>query len=171
MGCATSPERDFTAVDLPVPPGWDERASQKPVSDTNWVTSFRDAKLESVVSEALEQNRDLQAVATRIQSSQATAVIAGADAKPRVTGSFDGQRLQRNFIGFPTGGGPAEARASISNTFGLSLNMNWEIDLWGRVRAGKSAALADWEATIADVEAAKLSLVGQTAKVWFAVLA
>ena len=40
----------------------------------------------------------------------------------------------------------------------------------GRVRSASSAALADQEAALADFHGARLSLVGQTCKAWFASL-
>jgi NodT family efflux transporter outer membrane factor (OMF) lipoprotein len=47
------------------------------------------------------------------------------------------------------------------------LNVNWEADLWGRVKAGKLAAIADAQAREAELHAARLSLTGQAAKAWF----
>ena len=49
--------------------------------------------------------------------------------------------------------------------------MSWEVDLWGRIRAGQSAAIAEYEAVDADRAAAELSIAAQTAKTWFALLA
>jgi NodT family efflux transporter outer membrane factor (OMF) lipoprotein len=48
------------------------------------------------------------------------------------------------------------------------LNVSWEVDLWGRLRNQKGAAVADLDAAMADYEFARLSIAGQTAKVWFA---
>jgi multidrug efflux system outer membrane protein len=42
--------------------------------------------------------------------------------------------------------------------------------VWGRISAGKAAAIADYEATKADLRAAKLSLAAQISKAWFATL-
>jgi len=171
-GCATAPPRDVEKLNLAFPNGWQERASQKPIPDTSWVESFHDPKLTALVDEALLENRNLQTFAGRIKSAEATAIIAGAPAKPQVSGRFDGSRNSRNFIGFPFGGGGGRVvQTSLSNSFGLALNISWEIDLWGRVRAARRAALADLEATTSDYESARLSLAAQTAKVWFALLA
>ncbi len=58
---------------------------------------------------------------------------------------------------------------SIYNNFGVSLNIDWEIDLWGRIRASQSAAIAEWQAADAEQGGLKTSLSAQTAKVWFAI--
>jgi len=97
-----------------------------------------------------------------------SAAIAGAGSYPRLDGQLDGNRSQRNFIGFPFGSeGPGVISSTRSNSFGLSMNIAWELDIWGRIRAGKRAALAELEASEAEFRATQLSLAGQTAKIWF----
>ena len=50
------------------------------------------------------------------------------------------------------------------NPEGLALS--WELDLWGRIRSGKSAALGDLQASLADYQGARLSVASLTAKAW-----
>ena len=45
--------------------------------------------------------------------------------------------------------------------------MNWELDLWGRVRYGRAAAAADALSVQADFEFARQSIAAQVAKAWF----
>ena len=47
--------------------------------------------------------------------------------------------------------------------------MSWEIDLWGKIRAAQSAAIARFEASEADRASAELSIAAQAAKAWFAI--
>ncbi len=170
-GCNT-PETPLERLDLAVPDGWTARASTRPLPDYNWVATFNDSRLDALVAEAIQSNRDLRATAARIKSAEANAKIAGADIFPSISGDLDGVRSQRNFIGFPFGGGgPGVVSSSRSNSFGLALNISWELDIWGRVRAGKKAALSELQASEADFSAAQLSLAGQTCKVWFGMVA
>ncbi len=57
-------------------------------------------------------------------------------------------------------------RATFTN-LGASLDVNWEADLWGRIRSGEIQAGALASAHAADLAAARHSLAGQTAKAWF----
>lgn len=160
-----------------------------PLADHEWVEKFGDAQLESLVAEALERNKDLKIAAARVAAAAANTRIAGADLYPQAQGLFRGSRQKRSFIGFPLGGSadpgatagtpgadPSAASssdaspilASQNNEFGLSLDVSWEIDLWGRIRAGRGAFLAEQEATEADRAAAELSIAGRVAKAWFA---
>ena len=139
-----------------------------------WWSAFGDDELDGLIVEALERSPDLDAAAARLAAAQARARIAGADLLPTVDGSFSASRGRRNFIGFPIfgpeGGGDERVLTSINTNFGLSLNVSWEADLWGRVRAGREGALALTDAASAQVAAAALSLAGQTAKSYFAVV-
>ncbi len=126
--------------------------------------------LATYVYEALEQNHDLQVAATRVEAAGAQARIAGAALSPHLSANTDGSRRRQNFIGFPIPGAGTEVLSSTTTTYGAALNLSWELDLWGRLRAGKSAALADLQASLADMEAARLSLVAQTARAFFAAL-
>ena len=54
--------------------------------------------------------------------------------------------------------------STISTNHGVSLDVSWEIDLWGRLRASSQAALADLQRSAADLRGAQLSIAGQTSK-------
>ena len=45
--------------------------------------------------------------------------------------------------------------------------LNWELDLWGRVRYGRAAAAADAAAAESDFEYARQSIAALVAKNWF----
>ena len=179
VSCAgVSPPDSKSLADVgEVPETWQEGGSGKtkeslPVADHSWVGTFGDPKLEELVDAALAHNKDLKAAAARMEVAEANARIAGADLKPQATGLFRGSRAKRNFIGFPFPGdssGGEGVSSNLNNEFDLSLDLSWEIDLWGRIRAGQSAAIADAEAVTADRAAAELSIAGQVAKTWFAV--
>jgi NodT family efflux transporter outer membrane factor (OMF) lipoprotein len=56
-------------------------------------------------------------------------------------------------------------------SYGLSLNASWEVDLWGRLRNLHQATIEDYGATEADFHGARLSLAGGIARAWFNVIA
>ena len=59
--------------------------------------------------------------------------------------------------------------STTATSLGVSLDVTWEADLWGRLSARAKAGLADFQASSADLQAARLSLAGQTVKTWFAI--
>ncbi len=165
--CATAPPEE-PILDLDTPEAWTtETPDTRPLVDP-WWTTFGDPQLDVVVGEALEHNYDLQAAAASVAAAAAQARIAGAELKPQVGASFDAGRRQQVFVGLPIPGSGG-VLSSTSSSYGLGLNVSWEADLWGRLRAGQAAAINDARAAEADYAAARLSLAGQVAKAWFAV--
>lgn len=166
-----SPERDAARiVDEITPPQWTARAdvdASEPQSA--WWRSFRDTQLDELVDEALRHNRDLFAAAARIDAAALQARLAGAALFPTLDASLDAQRQRQNFIGLPIPGSTG-VLSTTNSVFGVSLRSTWEVDLWGRIRAGKRAALADFDAVRDEAAATRLSLAGQVCKAWFAVL-
>ena len=119
--------------------------------DQAWLARFRDATLNELAQEAVANNPDLKASAARVRIAAATAKAAGSAAKPQLSAALSGNRRKTNFIGFPDfggfggdgmgegGGGESTVISTISDTFGASLDLSWELDVWGRIRAGQSA--------------------------------
>ncbi len=167
--CATAPPEE-PILDLDTPEAWTTETPDAPLLDDRWWTTFGDAQLDAVVSEALERNYDLQAAAAAVAAAEARARITGADLKPQIGASFNAGRRQQVFVGLPIPGSGG-VLSSTSTSYGLGLNVSWEADPWGRLRAGQAAAVSDARAAKADYVAARLSLAGQAAKAWFAVAA
>lgn len=139
-----------------------------PVSDA-WWEDFDAPPLSEVVRAALEHNHDLLAAAARVEQAEALARIAGADRKPSVSAGLDGARRRQNFIGLPIPGSRGGVLSTTSTNLGVSIDVRWEADLWGRLKAAQRAAVADAQAIAADFAAARLSIAGQTAKAWSSV--
>lgn len=170
--CGTAPAPDAPPLaSVKIPAHWIAGSSWTPAHapDRDWVAAFGSPGLAGYVERVLAGNQDLKAARARLEAAEAGARIVGADLLPQLQGGSSAQRDLQNFIGLPLPGAPPGAiLSSRSNRFGLSLNLSWEIDLWGRIRAAKRAALADFEASAFDRATAELSLAGQSAKAWFA---
>ena len=165
--CATAPP-ESPGLEIEAPEAWTTEVPEgKPSGD--WWATFDDPRLDAVVEEALERNYDLKAAAASVAAAAAQARIAGAGSAPQISAGFDAGRRQQVFVGLPIPGTGGVLK-STSSSYGASLNVSWEADLWGRLRAGKAAAIGDARAAGADYAAARLSLAGQAAKAWFAVV-
>ena len=168
-GCATAPLEDHPALDADVPAAWTARGDTGGRPALAWWTDFGDPALDGVVESTLQRNYDLQAAAARLDQALADSRIAGADLQPRLQVGLNGSQRKQNFIGFPIPGAEDRVLSSVFRNYGVSLDLTWEVDLWGRLRAGARAALADLQSRAADLRAARLSLAGQTTKAWFAI--
>jgi NodT family efflux transporter outer membrane factor (OMF) lipoprotein len=124
-----------------------------------WLDSFKDRTLKKFVEEAQANNKDLQASAAGVEQARALAIQAGAALKPKV-GLSAGNSSSGNL----------ESSSSNTNSVNLGLQVSWEVDLWGRIRAGKRAATASYEAVLADYEFAQHSIAAATSKAYFAAI-
>lgn len=166
--CAAAPQVKGPDIDVAIPVDWSAGQTGATPADTLWWRSFNDETLTGLVVEALARNHNLHASAARVRAAAARARIAGAPLYPDAGGRVGASRRKQNFIGLPIPGSGNGVLTSTSSSFGLSLDVSWELDLWNRLGAGASAALAGVQAARADHRGARLSLAGQTAKTWFA---
>ncbi|HEX6156687.1 MAG TPA: efflux transporter outer membrane subunit [Burkholderiales bacterium] len=164
LGCVNQPKYDRPAVELP--PAWKETAPRF-AEDGRWWRIYQDAELEKVVDEALKGNADLLIAAARVDEARALLGEANSffwpsiDAQAAVSRQQISTRTATSFPGIPR---------EYSN-HRATLNVSYELDLFGRLRAGSAAARHELEASEASREAVRLALAAQAAKSYFALRA
>jgi len=135
-----------------VPAAWIAAGDLVGNATDNWLATFHDEGLNAAVAEALANNPDLRVTAARVEQAELYAKLAGATLYPSV------DLLAR-------GGG--KLSGDNSGLKGVVLTASWELDVWGRVRYGRAAAVAEAVSAQADLEYARQSLAAQVAKSWF----
>lgn len=123
---------------------------------TGWLDDFGSPALRSLVEEAVGQNYSLASARTRIAQAQERARIAGADRLPAVDSSLSTSRSQ-NLRG-------SEFANTRANNFNFSLDLRWEIDLWGRLKNLRDAELDRVASESGLYEASRLSLAANVVK-------
>jgi len=139
-------------------------AGTAPLADTgaalpDWPAYFTDARLRTLIGQALAHNRDLRLAALRVAEARAAYGIQHADGLPTVALGADATRART----------PADLNLSrrplLGNQFQVGVGLaSWELDLWGRVRALDDAALRSFLASDASRRAVALGLVLQVAQ-------
>ncbi len=151
------------AVVFPVAPDAPETWAASGVSgeapQTDWLAQFNDDVLVALVSEALVANPSIRSQFYAVEAARAQARSVYGRTLPSVSASASA-------TGRDTYSPLTDDRSS-SETYGLGLDLNWELDLWGRLRASIDAADADLAASEADLASARLALAAQTAIAWF----
>ncbi|HEX6530037.1 MAG TPA: TolC family protein, partial [Burkholderiales bacterium] len=157
-GCAlkSPPKRDDVMPqalpNLKVPERFAEPAGTAGAVGATWLATFNDPQLDALVREALAHNPDLMVAAARVEQAAAFVKASGATLYPQVTA-------------MARGGGALSGDSS--GLEGGGVFANWEIDLWGRVRAGREAASGQYIAADLDTQYARQSLAALVAKSWF----
>ena len=148
-----------TTQSLPATYGDSDEVAQA-ARQEQWWTAFNRADLNELEAQGLSGNLDLAEAWARLRQAQAEAVIAGADLYPGVDGSASWRKTRTYGTGSGTGTG-----------IGLGVGIGYEVDLWGRIRAGSESAEALAEASSFDVQATALTLSGDIATTWLNLLA
>ncbi len=170
VGCQRKPIEIRHQPELDISDKWTAIEVDNKEILSQWWESFQDPRLKQLLEKGLENNYNLQAAAARLDAASAQARIAGADLFPSVSGGWSATGQRQNFIGLPIPGAEGQVLSRTFKSSGVSLDVSWEPDVWGRISASKAAAVADFEAARADLRAAKLSLAAQISKAWFATL-
>jgi len=123
-----------------------------------WWTRFGSAELERLIETALENSRDLKAAASRIAQARALARLAGASLLPEVAVRADASRAKDIGDSKP------------SNTFSADLIASFELDLWGKNREARQAALSRFQSSAHAQQFAKVTLQAEVAIAYFQVL-
>ena len=163
-GCATSPADrppplpKSNIQNIPLKFGG---GSTNAPSGAGWLKDFNDATLNALVGEAIRNNPDLRVTAAKLKTARANLKIAGAALLPTLTAKAAASRTKRNNTsGF-------SITSSRSERYTPSLDLAWEVDVWGRLADSRLAAQLDTEEAAANLQGARLSLAANTAKGWF----
>jgi outer membrane protein, multidrug efflux system len=155
-GCALAPPPDHQALrqdalpNVVIPDAYTGGGIATDVREP-WLAEFQDAQLDALVREAVAYNADLRVAQARVEQAAAYLKASGALLYPQVN------LLAR-------GGGKMSDSSGLS---GVGFFANWELDLWGRVRAGQAFAEQQYVATQFDAEYARQSIAALVAKSWF----
>ena len=127
----------------------------------HWWTAFGSERLNLLNERALRQNFSLAAAWDRLSQAQAAATRAGAPLWPSLDGSTGARRSVTHMDTGPTAG------TTYQTTLSLGLVASYEVDLWGRIRAGRKAATLEAAASEADLRAAAITVTAEVARAWF----
>ena len=129
----------------------------------DWWTTVNAPELPPLETVAQEQNLDLLAAAARVVQAQAQTGIAGSALFPSINATGSAQRNGTDQKGVPGG--------NTQNTFGVSAQASYEVDLWGlnrdQLRAAEQSELAARYAQ----QTVALTITSSVANTYFDVLA
>jgi multidrug efflux system outer membrane protein len=129
------------------------------LADLPWWELYGDPVLQVLIHEALRNNQDLALAAARVLEAGALAGVARADLWPQLSAQAQASRGRESREVVP--GAPTQ------NLFSTALTLTWELDIWGRVRNARDAALADLLATEESRRGVVLGLVASVASAYW----
>ena len=156
------------AVTQPVPPKLDLPPGQATAAQNellqHWWTAFNDPVLTALIEEAFANNLDLKQALARIEASRASVLLAQSYLYPSVNLNGNANRSRISANTSP----PLPSGAQVTNnSFALSLQASYELDVWGKYRAGLLAAQNDLLASRYYNETVRIAVAGDVAGAYF----
>ena len=162
----------YTRPDAPVPQSWQSPIPWQPASPLDslpknaWWKIFGDPELDQYEDRAMGNNQTLKAATSRLAAAEAFARVTSSGLYPEVDAGANGQR-ERLSENRPTNGARIGPNAVTQNVFNIPFTLNYEIDLFGRVRHSLEAANASLQASAADLENVRLMVTSELAADYF----
>lgn len=171
-GCAVGPK--YQRASVVTPPSWSIEAPWRAAAPKDglpkgdWWTIFGDPELDTYEKQALNANQSIIAAVQRVEQARDLARIQVAGYFPSLIAqpSAERERLSasRPVVGTGT---VAPSRAITQNIFGIPFQLNYETDLFGRVRRNVEASNAQYQGTAADLQNVRLVITSELAADYF----
>ncbi|MDL2298850.1 efflux transporter outer membrane subunit [Synergistaceae bacterium OttesenSCG-928-D05] len=129
--------------------------------ETAWWTLFGDPVLDACVATAFERNANLDMALARVEQARAVLGETRSYQSPTLDVNFESSRGR--VVG-PANGVATRTEQDANLLVG---SVNYELDLFGRLRKGTAAALADWLATQAARNNVRLVLAADVTRAYF----
>ena len=155
IGC--TPKISPIEVPVEVPP--DFSVNGEAIIPDKWWTVFGDEKLNVLVDSALVNNMDLASVWYQLQASRAVVKRESTFLLPDIEAGAQTaiSRPEPDFTG--------------GETTQIGISTNYEVDLWGRIKASIQAEEFNMQASYYDYQAAAMSISAEIARLWFQLIA
>jgi NodT family efflux transporter outer membrane factor (OMF) lipoprotein len=127
-----------------------------------WWQDFGSTELDALVDTALEENLGLAAAWARLAQAGAMTRQSSATRWPQLDGEA-GAGVRRRHTD--------SAGTTDTEDYALGLSASYEVDLWGRVRAARTAAAIGEVASREDLNAAAMTLAANVVERWVEIIA
>jgi NodT family efflux transporter outer membrane factor (OMF) lipoprotein len=170
--CAFGRAPKYKKPDVTIPANWQTPAPWQISNPTDhipkgaWWKVFLDDELNHYEERAMTSNQTLQAALARLSEARASARVTASGLYPELDAapSAGRQRISGNR---PLLGSTTPLRPDTENTFTIPFTLNYEVDLFGRVRRSVEAANETLQATAADLENMRLLVSSELAADYF----
>lgn len=169
-GCALSPTAQ--GPDVPAPTAWALAGGD---AAPDWA-GLLDPQLAALQARALAANRDIALASQRWKQAQLLVEQSRLRWSPSASLSANASRpleTQSSTRNVDVGGVtvPVTTSTGWSRSYGASVGVGYELDLWDRLGQGTAAQLAQAEAARTDIAAARLSIRSQVADAYWTLAA
>lgn len=130
--------------------------------DREWWEIYTDGPLRKLIEKTLINNKDLMIAAAKVREIATQRRISEANLFPQISGKVHGERE------FENDGGDNSTQ---SNSFEAKALLSWELDLWGNLRWGREAAIAEYLQSVEAQRALRMTIIAEVAQAYYELVA
>jgi outer membrane protein, multidrug efflux system len=182
-GCTVGPRYSRPAAPAPAPdawktqPPWQQAAPKDSIPKGEWWKIYNDTDLNAYEQQLLQANQSLAAARDNLEQARSLARVATSGLFPQLSTDPSAVR-ERGSGNRPLNGAAPVEVGGVANTtqtvppytqnvFTIPFDINYEVDVFGRVRHNVEAANATLQSTAADLANAQLVLTAELAADYF----
>lgn len=165
--CVVGPNHEPPNVSQQVSAKWKWQESNPRDSHPRgeWWTLFNDSELNRIQKLATNNNQSIKGALARLDQARATLGISKVAYVPDL--SFQGSADRQRTSGNTASAVPIDIPSAQLNSFSAPLVLNYEVDLWGRIRRSVESAQASAESQAADFHSVMLSVNAEVASTYY----
>lgn len=159
-GCMPPHQPPPTEAAFTPPASWRAEGVRAPEISAHWWQSFGDEQLTALVEAALAHNSDVLIAASRVEQAREQIRLSHAALLPNLDAVLGAQRTRELSV------------LGITHTTAVqpSLQLSYEVDIWGRLRRLREAATLQYQASEAERDAVRLAVASTIARAYVSLL-
>ena len=156
IGCSVGPDykRPQNFSDQQIKSDLNLSADTTKLPSKEWYKSFDDPTLDELIENALANAPDIKAAGEKLLQARINLGISRAELGPEITAELSTTKSKA----FET----ADYKNK-STYYQSGFDASWEIDLWGKIRRLNESNAAIWQATAAEFDNVKMTLIAEIA--------
>lgn len=167
--CGCHPLRNLEQPDTSMPESYavGEAPASVSYAENDWRRVFDDQTLCGLIDKALAHNHDILKAAARVEEVRELYGIAKADYYPTVDATVRGERETKWYHD----GSSPDGNYSPDPQVGIKVHIGWEYNLMGKLNYARRQAAADFQATLDDQHAMRMTVIAEVASAYYRLLA
>ncbi|MBE9601560.1 efflux transporter outer membrane subunit [Pedobacter sp. MC2016-24] len=163
--------KDYSKPDLQIPPQFGARQiGQSNMAILNRKDFFKNEKLVQLIDKAIEKNSEMQLAIQNIETAGAIFKKIKLNYLPELNLQINVNRNTSSKNSLAGISAQQFTSTTITQDFTASLALSWEIDIWGKIKMQKEAALSDYLQSLAVKKAIQTRLVADVANAYYNLL-
>ena len=184
FGCAVKQQVYVEDLGMSIPETWNAPFPSTEKLSGKWWSVFNDSILDSFLLRLKTESPDLKTLLQNQKMAHYNAKLSGASVFPSIGVSarvdtnvqnLSGFGFADSFLNSSSNGDSSNSSDQSPNgiltfgnkNYGLGLNLQWEVDVWGRLVNGRKAAYKDYEAISYDLSYLQFSIMIRSSQLYF----